>query len=332
MSKNLKNKGTLVISLDFELMWGMFDKDTRHYQNNIRNVHEVVPKLLKLFTDYNIHATWATVGMLMTADQHELDTSLPDAKPKYKNSVFSSYDYLQNNELDQELHFAPGLVKKIIEAEGQELASHTFSHYYCLEKQTENETSRASFIADCRAQKNIFQKFNQIPTSIVFPRNQWSDDALEICKGHAINAYRGNEDHFLYQARNETQQTKLWIRGLRLLDHYFNLSGHHTYSLNSNVNITIKKPLNIPASRFLRPYSKRLRTLEPLRLRRIKKAMTHAARRGEVFHLWWHPHNFGVNQTENFTNLTKLLEHYETLQKKYEMQSKNMHELTRENE
>jgi hypothetical protein len=67
--------------------------------------------------------------------------------------------------------------------------------------------------------------------------------------------------------------------------------------------------------------------LEPLRMFRIKRAMTHAAKRGEVFHLWWHPHNFGIHQEENFKNLTKILEHYKKLQEKYGMQSASMKEL-----
>jgi hypothetical protein len=73
---------------------------------------------------------------------------------------------------------------------------------------------------------------------------------------------------------------------------------------------------------------KTLSWLEPLRLRRIKKAMTYAAKRGEVFHLWWHPHNFGINQEENFKNLTEILEHFKTLQRKYSMRSASMKEIS----
>jgi hypothetical protein len=55
--------GKFVISLDFELMWGMRDKHTvETYGKNIAAVHEIIPKLLEKFNSYNIKATFATVG------------------------------------------------------------------------------------------------------------------------------------------------------------------------------------------------------------------------------------------------------------------------------
>src|SRR5256885_2930105 len=52
--------------------------------------------------------------------------------------------------------------------------------------------------------------------------------------------------------------------------------------------------VDIPASRFLRPVGNSA-VLERLRLQRITSAMETAARRRRLFHLWWHPHNFGVD-------------------------------------
>jgi hypothetical protein len=76
-------------------------------------------------------------------------------------------------------------------------------------------------------------------------------------------------------------------------------------------------PIDIPASRFLRPFSKKLRLFEGLRLIRIKSAMNYAAKHNMTYHLWWHPHNFGVYQNENFIFLEKILEYYQYLNKKY---------------
>lgn len=45
--------------------------------------------------------------------------------------------------------------------------------------------------------------------------------------------------------------------------------------------------------------------------------MTYAAKKKELYHLWWHPHNFGVNIKENMENLTVLLNHYQFLHEKY---------------
>ena len=49
--------------------------------------------------------------------------------------------------------------------------------------------------------------------------------------------------------------------------------------------------------------------------------MTAAARQGKIYHLWWHPHNFGKNMEKNFSFLAKVISHYEMLAKKYDMKS-----------
>ncbi|MGI9405838.1 MAG: hypothetical protein ACR2O4_05665, partial [Hyphomicrobiaceae bacterium] len=97
---------------------------------------------------------------------------------------------------------------------------------------------------------------------------------------------------------------------------YVNLSGTNTACVKANGGVT-----NVRSSRFLRPYSPRLRRLEPLRLSRITRAMTAAARLGETFHLWWHPHNLGSNRSENLDALCHILDHFETLRGEYGMRS-----------
>ena len=67
--------------------------------------------------------------------------------------------------------------------------------------------------------------------------------------------------------------------------------------------------------------------MEGFRLRRMKKEMTSAAKKKKIYHLWWHPHNFGKDMDKNFTILEKLLAHYRALNKKYNMQSRSMGEV-----
>jgi hypothetical protein len=52
--------------------------------------------------------------------------------------------------------------------------------------------------------------------------------------------------------------------------------------------------------------------------------MTRAAAEGHLFHLWWHPHNFGVDLRENLDVLSALLRHFSELQERYGMQSLSM--------
>jgi len=109
------------------------------------------------------------------------------------------------------------------------------------------------------------------------------------------------------------------------MDAYINITGYHCYNYEF-----IKKefPYNIPSSRFLRSYNKKFSFLEGLKIRRIKKAMTHAAKKKMVYHLWWHPHNFGRNTQENIKMLDLILNHYFYLNKLYGFESVTMQRLS----
>jgi peptidoglycan/xylan/chitin deacetylase (PgdA/CDA1 family) len=323
-----EKKGYFVVSLDFELFWGMTDATTlATYRDNIAGERTAIPRMLKLFSEYGIHATWATVGMAMCRTKTELLSLLPphDLRPTYPDPRMSTYHYIEQtklgeSELDDIYHYGPSLVEEILKTPNQELANHTFSHYYAVDG---SANSDAILARDLDAHAAIAKTYGITTSSIIFPRNQVNDTALPVLKEKGMTAYRGTEDHFLYRARGYQDQS-LFIRALRLIDHYINISGSHTYP---RPRADARGLINIPASRFLRPYMKMLAWLEPLRMFRIKRAMTRAAKHGEVFHLWWHPHNFGINQKENFRNLTNILEHYKMLQEKYGMRSVSMKEI-----
>lgn len=317
--------GKFVISLDFELLWGMRDKMTREdkYVENIKGVHLVIPKLLDTFSKHNIKATFSTVGFLFFENKKELLTYIPKTIPKYANPNYSPYighfDFVGENYFEDLLHFAPQLINEIKKYPEQEIGSHTFSHYYCLEEgQTVN-----SFKADMEMAIEVAKRKNIRLTSLIFPRNQFNDEYLKVCSDLGIICYRGNEQSWIYKAKNEEQESK-FRRALRLVDAYVNISGHNCYN---EKNIKSKYLINIPSSRFLRPFSNTLKILERLKLNRILKGMTHAAKNNLVYHLWWHPHNFGINQHENFVLLEKILTHYDNLNTKYKFQSITMSEL-----
>jgi hypothetical protein len=51
----MRDSGAFVLSLDFELLWGVRDKRTvADYGSNILGVRRVVPALLDLFTQRHI--------------------------------------------------------------------------------------------------------------------------------------------------------------------------------------------------------------------------------------------------------------------------------------
>lgn len=315
--------GAFVISLDFELHWGVRDSKTlSDYRANLIGSREVIPRMLELFASFGVHATWATVGFLFCESRDELLASLPEQRPQYSNARLSPYDSLHelgHGERDDPIHFAPSIVWQIRQCPGQEVASHTFSHYYCLEPGQDVE----AFRADLEAAKNVAARRGIRLKSIVFPRNQMNAEYLRSCREAGFIAYRGNEQSELYKPRR-SQEQRFGVRALRLADAYVKLSPEASFVIDSpDCNV----PVNIPSSRFLRPCSQGLRALEPLRFRRIATEMTEAARRRRVYHLWWHPHNFGIHQEQNLSFCTKILQHFRRLQEDYGMESASMEEL-----
>ena len=303
----MKN-GTFIISLDFELYWGVRDsRSLEEYGENILGVRQAIPALLDLFEQYNIKATFATVGFLFCSGKEELMQSLPVTLPSYKNSLLSPYigyfNALGKSEAEDQYHFAPSLINMIMQKKQHEIATHTFSHYYCLEAGQTTE----QFNDDLLAAKKIANRFDVEFKSIVFPRNQYNEDYLDVCRNVNLSAFRGNEDSWLYVPRNRSDES-LVRRVWRLMDSYINISGNHLHSPNA-----VNGLCNLPSSRFLRPYKNNLARLDWLKLRRIKKQMNAAADHKKLFHLWFHPHNFGKNLKKNLLFLEKILIHYQYL-------------------
>lgn len=318
--------GKFVISLDFELLWGVRDKKTiQTYGKNIEGVQQVIPGLLEQFQKNGIKATFSTVGFLFFESKKELLENVPDLKPNYNDPNLSPYnghfDLVGNDWKSDNYHFAPELIRAIQNDPQQEIGTHTFSHYYCLEQGQTVDTFRA----DLQSAIHIAKKYNIELTSLIFPRNQFNTEYLKVCEELGIICYRGNEHSWLYTAKNGEKES-LFRRAFRLLDVYFNLSGHNCYS---DTYLKSKSPVNIPSSRLLRAYSKKLSFLETLRLNRIKSGMTYAAKNNLTYHLWWHPHNFGVNQKENFEFLNKILSHYNQLNKTHNFESITMSNLAK---
>lgn len=325
VNETMKDKkcGILIISLDFELLWGIVGRgDPGRYKDNVLGGREAIPEILKLFQKYKIHATWATVGLLMLSSKDYISDYLPRKIPGYKNKALSPYsgyiDKIGKDENEDKLHFGLTLLKIIKSFANQEIGSHTFSHYCCLADGQTNEEFREDLVA----WQNIAKRDGIEMRSLVFPGNQCNGDYLETCSELGIKSFRGNPDYWPYRAINE-KNPSIIIRLARLMDSYFNLWGNSSYSKES---VKKRNLVNIKASRFLYWYNSKLKFLEPLRLRRIKKELNYAAKNGLIFHLWWHPHNFGLKTEENLIFLEKVLRCYQDQKNKYGMLSLNMNE------
>jgi len=315
--------GAMVISLDFELYWGVRHLPSlKGYVRNLVGARVAIPAILNLFKEYGIHATWATVGFLFFERTSQLLSIAPSRRPLYKNRKLVAYDDLppeSEREASDSIFFALGLIRMIANTANQEVASHSFSHYYSLEEGADLE----SFRADLQSARRAAWLSNFEVRSLVFPKNQERSDFLDVCAEAGILAYRGNPSSWLYRPVADAKQTAV-RRLARLLDSYLPLSGDNCGDWPlENTGL----PVRIPASRFLRPYSPLLSLFERFRIARIKRSLTAAARKAQIYHLWWHPHNFGRNLVQNCKALKQILDHYRMLQRIYGMESLNMAEV-----
>ena len=315
------NQSTLIVSLDFELFWGMQDViPLSEYKENLLGGRTAIPQMLDLFQKYQIHATWATVGFLFAQSEEELRNFCPSHLPSYDNPLRSAYrcfDTIGWVEEDALCFYAPGLIRQISATAGQEIGSHTFSHYYCLESgQTLDQ-----FREDMLAAKAIAQTKGYELTSVVLPRNQCVPEYTEVLKDLGFTSFRDEENDWIH----EKVGFKPLMRLLRLADVYLPLTGQGGYHPKIQQGI-----VNLVGSRMYKPYFKPLAFLERLKIHRIKKQMLHAAKHGLTFHLWWHPHNVGVHRELHMKQLEEIFCYYDELRTKYGMRSLNMSEAAQE--
>lgn len=89
-------KSIFCISIDHELLWGRRNINYEKYINNVKKEREIITRILNLFKNYKIPATWAVVGKIL--------------------------------EDGDKLWHGKDTIEQIKKVEGQELAYHSYSH------------------------------------------------------------------------------------------------------------------------------------------------------------------------------------------------------------
>lgn len=315
--------GVFTISLDFELHWGCFENMllTESRQKYFRNTIEAIPKMLEIFAKNEIHATWATVGMLYRENEKEWFDHQPRLLPTFTNPRVSAYEWIGQHGFHGEkdpFHFAPALIELIRNTANQEIGTHTYAHYFCLEKGQTPEQFEADLEMACQT---ALEKGVRI-RSLVFPRNQFNRAYLGICTQAGITSIRSSPDIWYWApATGSTFMKKLFRAG----DAYLKFQPIKAVFLQ-DIKIEEGIPLSLPATRLYRPWQPGQPLQNKLKMRRILKEMTEAAKKSAYYHLWWHPHNFGDNPRECLNELNLLVQHFNKLKEKYNIKSLTMEE------
>jgi peptidoglycan/xylan/chitin deacetylase (PgdA/CDA1 family) len=308
-----------VISLDFELAWGMLgvvDVDGPWRRVALRT-REMVPRLLDRFAAHGVAATWATVGLLFAESREEARAYAPTVRPAYRAPIVDPYAApCGADERHDPIRYAPSLLRTIATCPRQEIGSHAYGHFAALEPGHDRE----AFAADVAAAVRIAAARDVTLRSWVWPRHQVRPEWLPDLAGAGFVAHRGPPVHRWY-APAPGRQGGPAVRAGRLLDAYLPLTGpgaHAWTALHRRHGVT-----NVPESRFLRPPG---RVLEALRVRRVVRALRHAAVHGQVLHVWWHPHNLAVDPDAGLAAVGALLDAYDEARDAFGMASLTMAE------
>ncbi len=285
-------KGALCISIDLELMWGVWDIQTPQAHEQARTKERgIVRELLSLFEQYDVSTTWATVARLM-------DATLPPPREGAKESWF-----------------APDVVRSVQSARvRQEIGSHTHSHIYF------DKNDAAAVRADLHDAKVVHERFGASFDSLVFPRNKVAH--LEEVADAGIRVFRSNDagviDLFRRRAprawplMNLVQKTvptappvvlpRLWRQNKRQL-------------------------VELPSSMLFMARGGLRKVVLPQSMRaKLKLGVQRAAAEKKLFHLWFHPSNFYTDAETQYALLEDLLRESKRLRDAGSLDIKTMSE------
>jgi hypothetical protein len=290
-STSLSEERLVVISLDFELRWGIHDVyglDFEACRASIERLRDAVPALVKLLVGHDIRATWAIVGAIACRSWDDYFTRAPEP-PRYERSGLAVNPRYADLDPKGTLHFAPDLVQTIASAPGQLLGTHTFSHLYLRER----GVTPADLAADLVATAELYREHYQtVPRSLVFPRNQCA--FVDVVRASTIRVWRGNQKPWYYE-REDSEHYNIVPRVLKLVDELNPFSTRAARLEGDMTRASLFLRLSLPDMLWhahLQRIRRELRSLQP----------------GHVFHIWFHPDTLGEDTETRLSRVEQVLE------------------------
>lgn len=293
-------RGVFCISVDTELLWGRHDTRYQSFIQRTAREREIINKLLILFKQYDIGATWAVVGHLfLNKCKKEGGKIHPDIKRPSFGWVKG--DWLRcdpgTSVKKNPCWYGSDIIKMIQKDKNQEIGSHSFSHIIfgdkgCTKKCAESEIKKCVELA---------KKENIELYSFVFPRN--SIGHLDILKKYQLKTFRGEDD---YSLPTQGVIGKIY----QLLDLLFLIPHASTPRLTKGL-------LEIPGSMyFLSSRGWRKLLPEKIRIWKAQASIRKAVKEKKVFHLWFHPVDLADNSISLLKTLEQILRYAKKEQKK----------------
>ncbi len=322
---------TVVISLDLELSWGIFDLS---FDDDVRKMarwtHDIgAPNLLNHLTGNGLSATWAVVGAMM-------HPSLPDVSglpavnyPQFSKPWFS-YVPKEGDESTHPEWFGARLVEMIRSAKPeQEIGFHSFSHVPFGSPGMTRERA----VAEYRLCAQTARERGIPTTSFVFPRNLVA--YLGELRDSGFTCFRDvDELPVRFASDRLTSLCMIWADFVGLSPRMIEPSIKDDFvGLSPRmIEPSIKEGIvSIPGSLLIR-YAAGWRKYIPdsSRLRRLRKGLERVRRSGGVFHVWFHPENLYAEWPRLENVVARFLEELGTLVRNGDLRCLTMGQLASE--
>ncbi len=296
----------LYISLDFELLWGAYGlKTSPKFKNNVLMGRKVIPSIVEIFKKYDVQSTWACVGALALDNKRNLMAKFEDIGPKYKDlKSFRDYsDLVGNTEKDDPLHFGKQVIEDHLLSDKIEIASHSFTHLRYLDQ----EKGHNAFDKDTIISKEVLEKLlNEQIKTYIFPKNQYAVETLKLLKDRYFLSYRPSPFFSDHKSTTRTKEESLSFKIQRVFKETIP---------NSNQGEYVLQPDQKFVTRFLRPFKSKI--LSNYQLKIIMREIHFCALNKLDYHLWWHPHNFGINPKLSISQLEMIMKYFDRIRDRF---------------
>jgi len=309
-------RGIFVISIDVEFAWGLVNLPiTAADYERISAERQAVERILTLFENYNIRATWAVVGHLFR-ERIEIENgrAVPEIpRPVMRGEEFDWFTHLAEG--PREAWCAPDVVERIRSAKPkQEIGSHSFAHIVY----DEERANGAAIAADVRLAKETHAAHGVPFETFVFPCN--CSGFKEVLREAGIRIYRGHTRRWYDGVRPRA----LW-RLMNLVTHALGVTPPVVTAERDEYGV-----INVPDSMLLYHRQGVRRLITPWAQERMaRRGLESAARQGKIFHMWFHPSNIAYRIEEQCAVMEKVLRHAQEMIQRGELENATMGELAR---
>ena len=293
-----RDHGVFTLSLDFELIWGTLDHGPEAFSEACeRERTQVVGRLLALFEEFEIPATWCVLGhLLLESCEQRNGLKHPEiVQPRHAwvQGDWFAHDPCGTVESDP-IFYGRSLVESIRSCRvRQEIGCHSFSHPIFGDPGCTRATAETE-LAECA---RLASGLGIGMRAFAFPRNRVGH--LQVLRENGYTVYRGPEPVW-YEAEQ--------IPGpLRRLGHLVDVLAARRPPVVVPQEV-LPGLWNLPGSMIYFPFHGFRRYVPmSLRVRRAMKGLDRAVRTGKVFHLWFHPTNLAYGTEPLFAGLREIL-------------------------